>query len=158
MDSSRLVEVYQRLLSAARTAVDGANGDLAVNRLLCHLVLFDGVLAAAARSVAAGTPAVVDNADAMCADQLGSMVARYAPADLLDLAVDVAANLAAAVEAVSEDRADTVIRVSLYDRYGGAVLDEWISWRDVLEVRVSDQLPRHARYIARLVRLRGASG
>lgn len=158
MDSSRLADAYQPLLSAAR-AVTARHGttDLHVELpwLLCHLALYDETLALAARKVARGAPAVVDNATAMCADLIGSLVAGHSPAELVDLVAGNAAELAAALETIPEDRTDTAVRVRLSSRSGSPLFDEWLGWRDLIEVRITEHVPRHTGYLARLAESAG---
>ncbi|MDH6135477.1 hypothetical protein P3T37_004892 [Kitasatospora sp. MAA4] len=129
-----------------------------VSWLLCHLALYDVDLTLAARNVAKGAPAVVDNATAVCADLIGSLVAANSPSQLVDLVAANAAELAAALETISEDPPDAAVRVRLYSRSGRQLFDEWLDWRDLIEVRVTEHLPRHTEYLVRLAESVGAAG
>ena len=158
MDLTGLDTAYRQLLAAADASAHArlpASARDTVDWTLCHIALSDRILAAVARDVRAGLPAVVDNRDAMDVDAITALIAATSHDERMHLVRSNAAEFIAALHAIPEDSARAVIRLRLVDRAGNAVPDQQLPWSKLIQLRVTEHLPGHA---AKLRALAGQAG
>ncbi|MCI2420722.1 hypothetical protein MOQ72_25055 [Saccharopolyspora sp. K220] len=152
MDTSSLDAAYRDLIHNAEAIIDSTRLSEDARSLIdwttAHLALSDRILAAAARDVLTGVPAVVDNREAMNAKAIDALIGATSPQERVDLVRRNAADLIATVQAVPEHAADTPVRLSIVDRDGHPVPDQQLPWSELIHLRATQHVPGHAARIA----------
>jgi hypothetical protein len=150
-DSRRLADAYQRLVDIARTmTIREPSGEAdTVDWILAHVTLYDGLLARAARRVRVGALAVINEPTALCADAIAAMIATTGSrSELIDVVERDAARFVASVAEVPDARADLPVLVRLVNRSRQPVFSAWLPWRDLIRIRIEDQIPQHCARLA----------
>ncbi|MGP4019733.1 hypothetical protein [Saccharopolyspora sp. 5N708] len=153
MDTTGLDAAYRDLIRNAE-ATDStrlsADARSLIDWTMAHLALSDRILAATARDVLSGIPAVVDNREAMDSATVEALINTTTHQERIDLVRHNAAEFTAAVQAVPEHAAHHPVRVRLVDRDGQPAADQELPWSELIRLRATQHLPGHATRLAEL--------
>lgn len=154
MDTTELDAAYRHLLTAAEAISDAtplaADARSAIDWTLSHLALSDRVLAAAARDVLSGLPAIVDNRDAMDDTAIASLIASTTHSQRVDLVRRNAADFSTVLRKIPDHAAATSVTIRLVNRNGQPVPDQQLPWNDLIHIRATEHLSGHTARLSAL--------
>ncbi|WP_055499852.1 hypothetical protein [Streptomyces albus] len=155
MDTSALDLAYRRLLTTAAALDDHSLTESPARDdtdwTLAHIALSDRLLAATARDVLTGAPAVVDNRAAMDDTAIGTLIASTTDAQRIGLVRGAADGLLAVIRTIPGHAAGRPVRLRLVNREGQPVPEQSMPWHRLVELRASTHIPGHTERLAALV-------
>jgi hypothetical protein len=152
MDTEKLTEAYRRLEAAARAVAasplptDEQRAE--TDWTLAHVALSDLMLAEAARRLAAGEPARIDNTTAMDPDAIRELTGSMPYEERVAL---VAARGALLVELIARQgpaEGAQSVQVHLVDKAGNLAFEGVMKWGELVSARATVQIPGHAARLA----------
>ncbi|POX38761.1 hypothetical protein C3486_21440 [Streptomyces sp. Ru73] len=151
MDTTELDNAYRHLLAAAGVIGDTAplapDSRSGIDWTLSHIALSDRILAAAARDVLTGLPAIVDNREAMDEAAISSLIASTTHTQRVDLVSRNAADLSAVLRATPDQAAAIPVTLRLVSREGRPLPEQRVPWGDLIRLRATEHLPGHTTRI-----------
>lgn len=147
MDTTELDDDYRNLLTAAGAISDtaplAADSRSDIDWTLSHIALSDCILAAAARDVLTGLPAIVDNREVLDETAISSLIASTTHTRRVDLVSRNAADLGAVIRAPPDQAAVIPVKLRLVSRDGQPVPEQRLPWGTLVRLRASEHLPGH---------------
>ncbi|MEV6796603.1 hypothetical protein AB0M87_32640 [Streptomyces sp. NPDC051320] len=154
MDTTELDVAYRHLLTAAGAISDttplAVDSRSDINWTLSHIALSDRILAAAARDVLTGFPAIVDNRNAMDDTAINTLIASTTHTQRVQLVRRNAADLGAVIRAIPDHAAAMPVKLHLVSRDGQSVPEQRLPWSDLILLRATEHLPRHTERLTLL--------
>ncbi len=152
MDITKLKRAYLDLLEAA-DAVGLRAEKLSpalraeIDWRLCHVALSDKILVAAVESTRLGQPAVVDNKPAMDAAAIAGLVARTDHNQRISMVSERANSFIASCASLTQEQANAMVQLIVYDRNGQLVSAVQLSWLDLVQIRAERHIPAHTKAV-----------
>lgn len=111
--------------------------------ILAYLILCDELYISAGNQVLDNKLAELDNTTVMVTNHAGTLVATHSWPELVARVNRTASQLIALVERIRPEQGDRFVRVVLHNRQLVPVMNEWITWHNLVKLHAEDQVPQY---------------